>query len=1202
MPTASRRQTQRNLNGDNSSVQVEENTTGGPNTEHFSGDQRQAFTHNIANGSQKSSQVERDKPNGCIPNTSTPNPSHGGRKSQGGRKSTSDPKAKLNIPQPTIHTFFLKTSFSGRKSLKKERKSAAPSGDGTEPSVQTSTPKTGRGGHRSSQVNRKEAEGFETGSEASRLSAPRTSTPKSARGGRKSAGVKRNSTGVLESDTLLKNRLQTSTPNNLGDLESSKVGSSRAENSAISFRTSQGPLFHTFATKNRRNGRKPVGTELDSTRVYEIDSLSESGPTNSTSRSTRGGRKSTGSARIGTRVSEIESVSKYHHHRSTPKETSKSARKSMKMKNDVVSTESPLRNTLRTFTPSMVNGKSTQTQMERQDAQDRPKPQQNSATSTDSMKSTALNFSNYPWNNNPIAVAIWVAQKIENAKNVRSPQATSLLPSRASSRTTTPLRSQSRRESNENRNLDLVTDMTREDHVTRKLRQPDVNLLRSNAQSGENEARNLDMNSGADIHTSRIDRVYSDSFDKLMDQQAEKIAPKIKNLKPFNLGFADAYFDAKAKELRLNADTVAAGKLLANVLPALLGPEERVKCQRATDALIRVLDQEASDSPRFSEALDILSRDPEVMQGARAITAQVYASEVLLDFDGGNQKSGLGLDGQMDSEPGVQTPSPRTSGRLRKPTARALESQQQKPKARKPRASSSKVQSLTSGAIEANATSEENPQASTTIASHQRSDTATIAELGASTELTEPSVPHSFSTEEEFIASQLFELAAAAVAPDFRPASDEDLSVERLREEYYASRRLAAPGGPSEDGSGSGEAESAVNPAQNAREPGPAPALDHPNIPRPWTDEDGWTHTGRVNDHGEEIVLVPDTYVWVRPANVYGNCGLPLPPPRLKSREQTEKDRIFGFPPPIGQRNLPRGEPRPFVPEDVGVETAKIKAREEAAKRGITVDRSMSLAELEAKIQEHDNPGSSRRKKRGLAQVAPAESDAGQNNADTPAAGSRKRRRTETTAVEAVEGRKTAQGSRNRSLDVVAGNNLEESSPAEERPRKKRRSTAKPSELADEKASGKQKRRSLDEVERGAARNSQDANVTGGSARKKRLHSAVEQPDGVESAAAGTEENGKEAVAATADQEETPEQDNSGVTESPGPGGRPRRRAAAALLAQLQSQAEARARKASSRKRPSNAASGDQASGGAEAEGEGAHGDEAQTMEPCDGA
>jgi hypothetical protein len=53
-----------------------------------------------------------------------------------------------------------------------------------------------------------------------------------------------------------------------------------------------------------------------------------------------------------------------------------------------------------------------------------------------------LSISNYPWNNNPIAVAIWVAQKIERAKPIISPASSSLLSSRRSSQAGTPQKSE----------------------------------------------------------------------------------------------------------------------------------------------------------------------------------------------------------------------------------------------------------------------------------------------------------------------------------------------------------------------------------------------------------------------------------------------------------------------------------------------------------------------------------------------------------------------------------------------------------------------------------------------------------------------------------------------------------------------------------------------------------------------------------------
>ncbi|EEH18107.2 hypothetical protein PABG_00670 [Paracoccidioides brasiliensis Pb03] len=93
--------------------------------------------------------------------------------------------------------------------------------------------------------------------------------------------------------------------------------------------------------------------------------------------------------------------------------------------------------------------------------------------------------------------------------------------------------------------------------------------------------------------------------------------------------------------------------------------------------------------------------------------------------------------------------------------------------------------------------------------------------------------------------------------------------------------------------------------------------LSHSYIPRPWTDKDGWVHTGLVNEHNEEKVIVPDTYTCIRPRDSLNNPRIGPSPPRMKSHSQIECDDAFGYPPPGRKPNLPKGLEGPFITEDV---------------------------------------------------------------------------------------------------------------------------------------------------------------------------------------------------------------------------------------------------------------------------------------------
>ena len=225
----------------------------------------------------------------------------------------------------------------------------------------------------------------------------------------------------------------------------------------------------------------------------------------------------------------------------------------------------------------------------------------------------------------------------------------------------------------------------------------------------------------------------------------------------------------------------------------------------------------------------------------------------------------------------------RASTRTRKPTERALE-------AAATAAASRRTAKKPAPKKAAAAPAKGEAGKSCTVAVHNMASTMTNTRTGTK------------SSKDEVLVARLLELASAAVAPGFTP--EQEVNVDELRKEFYdnLARR--------EHGQGSEAAGRASTSVGSGVSGGPA-VLDHPTIDRPWTDADGWTHTGQLNEHGEEFVLVPNTYVWYRPNNTFNDPLLPPPRPRMKSVAQIEKDRVFGFPPLLGERNLPVGDPRP---------------------------------------------------------------------------------------------------------------------------------------------------------------------------------------------------------------------------------------------------------------------------------------------------
>lgn len=200
----------------------------------------------------------------------------------------------------------------------------------------------------------------------------------------------------------------------------------------------------------------------------------------------------------------------------------------------------------------------------------------------------------------------------------------------------------------------------------------------------------------------------------------------------------------------------------------------------------------------------------------------------------------------------------------------------------------------------------------------------------------------------EAVAQRLFDLAAEAVSPDYVVTAEDKAQLKQLRKDYWARKKRAEA-----------EAETAVESGGESLAIRTKPTFStNTKTSDPWVDPNGWTHTGHINEHGEEYLFIPTDFELYRPNNTYNDKQLPQPPIRLKSREQLEKDRIFGFPPRIGERNAPQNC-RPFVFEDIEEEKAKAKAREQARSLGITINGSLSAADIRALVSQHGQAESS---------------------------------------------------------------------------------------------------------------------------------------------------------------------------------------------------------------------------------------------------
>ncbi|GAM38407.1 GPI-anchored cell surface glycoprotein [Talaromyces pinophilus] len=267
------------------------------------------------------------------------------------------------------------------------------------------------------------------------------------------------------------------------------------------------------------------------------------------------------------------------------------------------------------------------------------------------------------------------------------------------------------------------------------------------------------------------------------------------------------------------------------------------------------------------------------------------------------------------------TPSPdglsntRSSGRVRKPTIKAIEALQSKPHSRKRlRNSDQFVASGETTISQGKGTPEPANTVTTSTVPTSRSAS------GGSSDALSVSID-----ENDILGRQLYDLASTAIV-ETTSVEDEEAKIAEWREAFNKKRNDQVSTPIVEE----------VTEVPEATEPEPEPEapaketlavieylnlpgeintdipLDHPQRPRPFTEGDGWMHTGRVNEHGEEYCVAPaEKYQWVKHASNYKTPigPIPTPPPVLKSVDEIRRDNIYGFPPSPGKRNMYQKHP-----------------------------------------------------------------------------------------------------------------------------------------------------------------------------------------------------------------------------------------------------------------------------------------------------
>jgi hypothetical protein len=115
-------------------------------------------------------------------------------------------------------------------------------------------------------------------------------------------------------------------------------------------------------------------------------------------------------------------------------------------------------------------------------------------------------------------------------------------------------------------------------------------------------------------------------FERILDRLAAQLNSEIVGIAPFQIGFADYYYNRATNPqlASLDDDTIKAARLIVSVLPALTESVVSQRHQYAADMLLHALVQNAPKQEAFLAAISLLAQDYQVLLGLDKLMGNLF--------------------------------------------------------------------------------------------------------------------------------------------------------------------------------------------------------------------------------------------------------------------------------------------------------------------------------------------------------------------------------------------------------------------------------------------------------------------------------------------------------------------------------------------------------------------------------------------------